>query len=137
MLSSVYRQPTFQVAAVSHTRSSRVAASIITRLLCFGQRLHGFLGLRGLSQAHCRHPDSPQRVPRVVGVRERAGSGRRMGSPRGLWGETTPPVLTSVPCAYLPQMVGHTPRSAQTNRLGLATDCASDAPHHEEATRPS
>ena len=72
MLSSVYRQPTFQVAAVSHTRSSRVAASIITRLLCFGQRLHGFLGLWGLSQAHCCHPDSPQACA-AGGRRERAG----------------------------------------------------------------
>ena len=32
MLSIVYRQPTFQVAAVSHTRSSHVSSSIISRV---------------------------------------------------------------------------------------------------------
>jgi hypothetical protein len=73
----------------------------------------------------------------VVGGRERAGSGRRMVSPMGLWGGTMQSVLTSVTRAYLPQMVGHAPHRSQTNRLELATDCASDAPNHEEATCPS
>jgi hypothetical protein len=97
----------------------------------------GFWACGGRKRHTSVIPTPQTRVPRVVGVRARAGSGRLTGSPRGLWGDTTQPVLKSVTCAYLPQMVGHTPRRAQTNRLGLATDCASDAPHHEEATRPS
>jgi hypothetical protein len=97
----------------------------------------GFWACGGRKRHTSVIPTPQTRVPRVVGVRARAGSGWLTGCPRGLWGDTTQPVLKSVTCAYLPQMVGHTPRRAQTNRLGLATDCASDAPHHEEATRPS
>lgn len=63
------------------------------------------------------------------------GSGRRVVSPRVLWGHTMPPVLKPVSRVYLLQFVEHTPHRPHTNWLGLATDCASDMPYHKEVTR--
>jgi len=56
------------------------------RLLCFGRRLHGFLGSRGLKEAHFRHPDSPNACA-AGGRRENEGwFGSASGFPQGFVG---------------------------------------------------